>query len=223
MSNRAKKVKIRQGHRSYVSKIVGNVYKIVHEFEPTDEAKLRQFQITLQEKLDTLKTLDEEILDGIEEEGEILDEIEDAGKFRERIHGAMVEIEYVLCKAPENQEVPWPFSGHYAGKQTKLPKLVLKKFSSEPSDWQSFWDSFRSAVRENTGLSDVDKFNYLKGFLDSSTASTIASLPLTSANFEAAVKLLQQRFGNKQVIVSSHMDSLLKITPMISSADVKKT
>ena len=40
MPNRVKKVKIRQGHRSYMSKVVGNVYKIVQEFDPSDKAKL---------------------------------------------------------------------------------------------------------------------------------------------------------------------------------------
>ena len=68
------------------------------------------------------------------------------------------------------------------GKQAKLPELVLKKFLGEPTEWQSFWDSFRNAVHENSGLSDINKLNYLKSLLENTAASTIAGLPLTSAN-----------------------------------------
>ena len=32
----------------------------------------------------------------------------------------------------------------------KLPKLVLPKYKGEATKWHSFWDSFKSAVHENT-------------------------------------------------------------------------
>ena len=63
MSNPAKKKKVRQGHRAYIAKIIGNVSGIVGEYDPSQEVRLKQLKVTLQEKLDTLKTLDEEILE----------------------------------------------------------------------------------------------------------------------------------------------------------------
>ena len=47
----------------------------------------------------------------------------------------------------------------------KLPKLQLKEFSGDPLEWRSFWDSFEASVHLSTKISDVDKMNYLKGFL----------------------------------------------------------
>ena len=226
MSNPAKKKKVRQGHRAYIAKIIGNVSGIVGEYDPSQEVRLKQLKVTLQEKLDTLKTLDEEIFETIEEDGDREEEIEDAGQFREKIHEAIMEIDCALHTPdePKIQEVPTRTMANTGnvGKQAKLSELVLKKFLGEPTEWQSFWDSFRNAVHENSGLSDIDKLNYLKSLLENTAASTIADLPLTSANYEAAVELLEQRFGNKQVIISSHIDGLLKLTPMGSSADVKK-
>jgi hypothetical protein len=35
----------------------------------------------------------------------------------------------------------------------RLPKLILPNFKGETTKWQSFWDSFKSAVHENTTLS----------------------------------------------------------------------
>lgn len=86
----------------------------------------------------------------------------------------------------------------------------------------TFWDSFRSAVHENPELHDIDKFNYLKSLLKGSAAATIAGLPLTDGNYKSSIELLTNRFGNKQVIISSHMDALLKLPSLGSTADVRK-
>lgn len=51
---------------------------------------------------------------------------------------------------------------------------------------------------------------------------TIAGLPLTSDNYTAAIELLTERFGIKQVIICSHMDSLLKLAPLGNTPDVRK-
>eukprot|EP00112_Aurelia_sp_Birch-Aquarium-sp1_P018768 Seg453.10 transcript_id=Seg453.10/GoldUCD/mRNA.D3Y31 product="hypothetical protein" protein_id=Seg453.10/GoldUCD/D3Y31 len=48
----------------------------------------------------------------------------------------------------------------------KLPKSELKKFTGRPQDWQEFWDSFKSTIHKNEELSDVDKFTYLKYYLE---------------------------------------------------------
>ena len=61
MSNPAKKKKVRQGHRVYIVNIIGKVSGIVGEYDSSQEVRLNQLKVTLQEKLDTLKTLDEDI------------------------------------------------------------------------------------------------------------------------------------------------------------------
>ena len=40
---------------------------------------------------------------------------------------------------------------------------------------------------------------------------SIQGLSLTEENYQAAVDLLQQRFGNQQQVISAHMNELLKI------------
>ena len=41
----------------------------------------------------------------------------------------------------------------------KLPKLNLPTFDGNVLEWQSFWDSFDSAIHNNNTLTDVQKFN----------------------------------------------------------------
>ena len=103
----------------------------------------------------------------------------------------------------------------------RLPKLELKGFSGDPTTWMSFWDSFSSAVDQNDYLSEVDKFNHFKTLVHGAAVTTIAGLSLTSANYKVALDLLKGRFANKQVIISAHMERLLKL-PSIPSGEITK-
>ena len=59
----------------------------------------------------------------------------------------------------------------------KLPKLELKSFSFNYEEWQSFWDTFESAVNRNTNISRIQKFTYLKS-LGCLLLKIITKLPL---------------------------------------------
>ena len=48
--------------------------------------------------------------------------------------------------------------------QAKFPRLTLKRFNGNITNWIAFWDSFNSAVHSNPSLSNVDKFTYLHSF-----------------------------------------------------------
>ena len=99
---------------------------------------------------------------------------------------------------------------------TRLPKLYLPKFRGDVTKWNTVWDSFQSVVHRNEGISNINKFNYLNSVLQGATARAIQGLTLTEANYDAAVKLLQECFGHPQQIISAHMDQLLKVSPCSS-------
>ena len=213
-----KEKKSRQGHRSYASKLIARVEEIIEDFDSSKENKLKKLKIFLQDRLEIIHALDAEILDALEDEKEMEQEIQEAGDFGRKVLEIIVEIESMLSQKNQESSSPGPLtavaSRGSANKHAKLPRLTLKSFAGDPSQWITFWDSFRSAVHENSGLHAIDKFNYLQSFLNGSAATTIAGLPLTSANYDPAIELLTKRFRNKQVIISSHMDNLLKLTPM---------
>ena len=105
--------------------------------------------------------------------------------------------------------------------KVKLPKLFIKIFSGRPTEWASFWQRFDSTIHSNTDLNDTGKFNYLHMYSEQSAADTIYGLELNSANYHEAIKLLTNRFGNKQITVGFYMDSLLKLTA-VETMDLKK-
>ena len=87
--------------------------------------------------------------------------------------------------------------------------------------WTSFWDSFDSAIHQITGLNEVDKFNYLRSLLRGSARDAVSGLMLTEANYAETISILRHRFGNKQQIISKHMDILMNIDAVTSLYNVK--
>ena len=94
--------------------------------------------------------------------------------------------------------------------RAKLSKLEVKKFKGDVCKWQEFWDSFESSIHSNDCLSDVDKFNYLRGLLEESAKSCISGFSLKSANYKSAVDILKERYGKKSAVQRAHMLQLMK-------------
>ena len=94
---------------------------------------------------------------------------------------------------------------------SELPKIELPVFSGDPLKWQGFWDQFDISIHQNKSISDIHRFNYLKKYLSVPALGTISGLTLSFANYKEAVTILTERYGNHQVLISAHVDALLKI------------
>ena len=57
--------------------------------------------------------------------------------------------------------------------KAKLPKLTLPKFRGDVTMWNTFWDSFQSAIHSNQmqDISKVSKFNYFNSVLEGSAVN----------------------------------------------------
>jgi len=98
-------------------------------------------------------------------------------------------------------------------RSVKLPKLEIGSFNGDKLRWHEFWDSFETAVHRNETLSEIDKFNYLRNKLTGEARSAIAGLSLSNGNYTVAVKILQERFGDKQEVIDLLYNKLINITP----------
>jgi hypothetical protein len=41
----------------------------------------------------------------------------------------------------------------------------MPEFDGDPLTWQGFWDRYHVSIHSNANISEIDKFNYLKGCL----------------------------------------------------------
>ena len=154
-----KKKRIRTGHRASATRMLHKVECLLADSTtetPADTAVLSRIKLSLQEKLDTLKTLDGEILDLTEEEN-LEDEIGHADLFKENIYTVMINIDKNQSATERSLDLTVEPTPATRVKRVNLPKLTLRSFNGKITMWTTFWDSFESAIHNNTDLSDIDK------------------------------------------------------------------
>ena len=151
---------VRGGHRAYAKKILGQAKGLLVDYKDDSEATLLQYKATLEKRVKILEQLDEEIF-GLTKAEEINAAIEEAGTFVEGITDILVRIDKTISLASnENSKskdehptiVVSKTSLPKTGSHAKLPKLVLRPFSGDPSEFHSFWDSFESSVDQNSAF-----------------------------------------------------------------------
>ena len=211
--------RIRGGHRAYATKLVKESTGLLQNAAVSGDDKIRMENElftnlkTLEDKRSELKELDGQVASLVEGEKELEDEIVATGDYNRSVLKSIVELERYLGQGKGNKLNSDSSSGH-AKTQAKLPKLTLKKYNGDPLQYQTFWDSFESAVHNNAALDDISKFNYLKGLLEGRASLVVQGLLLTSENYQEAIDLLKKRFGDPQLIITSHMDALLALVPV---------
>ena len=223
----SKKKRIRAGHRASATRILNRIEAVLAD-PPADLDNLAQLKLSLQEKLETLKLLDSEIVE-VTHEDDLEYEIERADSYKEGVYRALINIDKLMkisstvpagptrtLAGPALTLTPTPKSD-----RVKLPKLTLRPFNGDLTMWTTFWDSFESAIHNSDDLSDVDKFNYLKSLLEKGAYDAISGLTLSSANYLEAITILKKRFGDKNQIVAKHMDTLLNVPAVTSSHSLK--
>ena len=104
----------------------------------------------------------------------------------------------------------------------KLPKINIKNFHGDPTEWTSFWDCFEAAIHKNEHLSDVERMNYLRNYLRGEAEVTIKGLRLTNDNYLIALNLLKDRYADPQILISAHMNELLNFQVIGDINNVKE-
>ena len=219
-----RKKSIRAGHRASATRILGHITTALADTPDPD--RLALLKLTLNEKLDTLRKFDSEIIELTPEDG-LEGEIQQSDEYKERMYDAVTKIDRVVgtLRTPPATAVARTSSPaattHERRAKAKLPKLSLPHFNGNLMKWTSFWDSYESAIHNNDELTDVDKFNYLRSLLERTAYDAIAGLTLSSANYREAIEILQKRFGNKQLIIAKHMETLLNVEAVSSDQNLK--
>ncbi|KAH7956319.1 hypothetical protein HPB52_008140 [Rhipicephalus sanguineus] len=103
-----------------------------------------------------------------------------------------------------------------------LPKLQIFTFSGALRDWQTFWDHFSAIIPHNEDLLPIEKFEYLLSYLSGAAKRAIEGNRLTEDNYAIAIRTLTERFSRRDLLINEHIDHLLALPPVKSSADVDK-
>ena len=165
---------------------------------------------TLKTMFSELQALDDEIIDGLSEESEIEADMTTSLPYRMAMSN-LINREKSLSNANTSFSVSSGGKSACKNQSIRLPKLQIPTFNGDPLAYTGFMEMFDSTVGNNSSLSDVEKFSYLRSSLKGEAEKAIRGLGLTSANYSEALTILKKRFGSKYTIISSHVRELLQI------------
>ena len=171
----------------------------------------------LEDKQKEIKILDDEVANLLEDEEELQKHETEGSKFLLTLRKMQAKLRNFVEKKEPDLDRVGPSQRNVG---VKLPKIKIKIFDGEAMEWKSFLESFNATVHERTDIGDIEKFTYLRGFLSGSALQAIDGMPLTNENYHDAKDLLEKRYGNPQLVVSSHMNALIKLDRIIN-ANVK--
>ncbi|XP_055632651.1 uncharacterized protein LOC129773116 [Toxorhynchites rutilus septentrionalis] len=116
--------------------------------------------------------------------------------------------------SPEQARLNPPRAKETSFNHIKYAELKLPDYSGRLEDWQSFHDSFHTAVHSSNQLNEIQKFQYLKGCLKGDALRVIDSIAVSSENYSLAWKTLNNRYDNKRMLIKCHLKALFD-TPAI--------
>ncbi|UYV63133.1 hypothetical protein LAZ67_2003249 [Cordylochernes scorpioides] len=216
-----------QKNLSYLTKTCN---KIESGLDKLIRIDLEELLEQLNESFNELKLVDHEI-ETLLESDDLERELQGVEEYREkyitwrfRANKKIRQSDFLGENIPNsNSRIDENEMRHYVPSCTtvKLPKLMISKFYGNFSEWLTFWNSFDAAIHQNNSLNLFDKFNYLKSHLGGTALNTVEGFALSADNYEKAIKLLKDRFGRENILISRHMNNLLSMRPLRTSSDVR--
>ena len=144
-----------QGHKAYATKTIRQSEDILVSETP-DKERLSLLQLTLNEKLQTIKGLDSEVIDLIEIDEALASEIEQADDYKESTFNTLIRIDRIVKAPPTRGSLTLPTNAptheirapppHCRLSHVRLPKLQFHSFGG---DQTKFLETLDSAVHNN--------------------------------------------------------------------------
>lgn len=80
----------------------------------------------------------------------------------------------------------------YQDRNMRRPQLSIKTFTGKPTWWPTLVESFETGVDSNGALSNIHKFQHLKGYLSGQTERWIGFFLLTNDSYTESLNLLKE-------------------------------
>ena len=219
---------LRDKRKALAWKIMKDVEQGLEGEENVSKRQLTKWKISLETSQQQINELDKAILAELieqQDETSIETEIEITNSFQTDVKMALEDVQEALmkfsvCERAESHEQRNPGIGSRGSIPTKLPKLNLRHFDGDPMKWLPFWDSFEGSIHSRKDLSERNKFDYLTGLLEGDVLKVIDNYRLDNRNYQAAISLLKERYGDTEKIGRLHYQALMDIQPVHRDNDI---
>jgi len=93
-----------------------------------------------------------------------------------------------------------------------LPKIQIKRFSGNYTEWPSFQDIYESTIHNKQHLSNTQKFHHLKTLLVDEAANLVRHLAITDTAYNTAWERLKEIYNRPRNIVNSFLEQLMSVS-----------
>ena len=103
-------------------------------------------------------------------------------------------------------------NGVNSQKSYKLPKIEIKKFNGELTEWLGWWAQFQK-IHEDESVHAADKFQYLvqATVVGTRPRKIVESYPQSAENYPKVIETLKDRFGDPVMLTEVYVRKLLKL------------
>lgn len=189
---------------------------------PDSLPSLNDLELRLRNSLDLLSEFDavQSIIESLCQEGELPEHYNERETFENRYYRAQDSLtQYVATQQaslpPLRVDPSATSSNDLASNNLQnilLPKIKLPTFSGNFDQWLHFKLSFTSIISTNSGLSESQKFQFLKASLEGYAVRFVEGLDGMDKPFTKAWELLCGKFDKKHFLVDVHFQQLLSIS-----------
>ena len=137
-----------------------------------------------------------------------------------------VEIQHAVMamteSARQQHQQPRRDDASHSDHQTrKLETLRLEKFTGTVESWLSFWTRFEERVHNNSRLSNMEKYDYLRQYSAPNVLSRLKTIPLSAEFYQMAVNRLRDEFGTQDKVMAHFTEKLLNVGHVQSRYDLE--
>lgn len=174
-----------------------------------------QFE-TIQSRIETLENADPS---NINKEALVEQQIQQRASFENPYFSLMSQYDAILehfnrMKIQASSSIDSNHAVNARESRIRLPKIVLPVFSGDYEDWYAYQDTFEKLIHFNEGLTEIEKFYYLRSSLKNTAAEVIGSIETTTANYHNAWTAIKERFDNKRWIIQRHVRAIFDVPPL---------
>lgn len=100
---------------------------------------------------------------------------------------------------------------------TKLPHITIPIYTGKYTEFKAFIGLFDSLIHKSERLDNVQRFFYLRNYLQGEPLELIKNLTITSENYTEARNILYDKYDNEYKITNELIGSILDIVPIQKS------
>ena len=218
--------KKRSALTNYVCKLVETCETYILDPKTNRNALESNVEI-LKKKLESIVDITDRIIDELDDESIMGKQIEECAKTEQKVQSLIIAVKTEISKLDKPKptvarDVVSSSSQKKRKADIRLPKLNLKPYDGDPLKWKTFYETFDCAVHTREDMTNVEKMTYLTSLLSGEAESCIEGITLSHENYEVALKMLKERFGDEQILISAHMNKLLNLETTSNFIDIKE-